>query len=276
MRVLADFVVESDLCIPEQAAPLVIRSDLANAEATLTNIGAGSPEEAAELACRLVFDAPRFDEAQQVANETVVRTINCLAYATNRKFAVRHLLKLVEWDPGLKERQAVIFHHSPMDDRAQPELGAEFARTTERLMAMQSDPRQANAMRWYRLGIQSLNIEEQFSYFWFALEIAAQTLKRPEKVNSKCPQCHQKLYCETCQKHPTHRPFPADAIRQVVERVHPHNCAEVFETLQKMRHTLMHGERLEAVADELPCTEEQAVNKLAYGKRLLKAVWRGG
>jgi hypothetical protein len=265
MRVLADFVLESDLCLPDGAPPLVVQSLAAGFEATLTNIAGQQSVHGAELACRLVFEVPQFMDAQRVADDTIVILINALACTTNRRFAVQQLLKLVQWDPGQIERQAAIFHRSPLDHRAEPSLVPEFARTAERLIAMHSEtPQQVTAMRWYRLGIQSEEPEEQFTYFWFALELAAQMLKQPAKVPSKCPHCQEPLYCQKCRKHPVHRPFPAQAISQLIERVHPENANEIFDTLGKIRHTLVHGDRLRSIESELPCTTEEAINTLAF------------
>lgn len=261
MLVLADFVLESDLCLPEHQPRLVIRREVAGFEAVLSNIKTDAPT-GAELACRLVVEAPEFEAARSIANEAVARLVNCLAYATNRKFMARELLRLIQWDTGLALRKAVIFHTGPADDRCQPALDTQFVGTAERLLAMQKDPHQATAMRWYRLGIQSISLEEQFAYFWFALEIAAQVLKRPERINSKCPRCREKLYCEKCGDYPTHRPYPMEAIRQLVERVHPDGGQEAFEVLQKIRHTVMHGDRIDSIAGDLPCTSEQAINTL--------------
>jgi hypothetical protein len=46
--------------------------------------------------------------------------------------------------------------------------------------------------------------------------------------------------------------------------VHPENSGEVFKTLQKIRHTLAHSGQISSVIDDLPCSEEEALNKLAF------------
>jgi hypothetical protein len=46
--------------------------------------------------------------------------------------------------------------------------------------------------------------------------------------------------------------------------VHPENANEVFKTLQKIRHTLAHGGQISSVIDDLPCSQEEALNKLAF------------
>lgn len=145
-----------------------------------------------------------------------------------------------------------------------PSLTSEYADSATRLLAMQSTfAAQATAMRWFRLGVSESNHEQQFNYFWFALEIVAQALKTTEKRNSQCPRCHGRLYCEACKTHPTHRPYPGEAIRDLVGRVDPAHGSDVFETLQKVRHTLLHGNRIESIVAELPCNPQQAVDTLA-------------
>jgi hypothetical protein len=241
---------------------MVISSEAHHFRATITNIG---PETQVEgtLACRIVFEAPNFDDSEDLADQKVVKLINALAYTTNRKFAVAQLHKIIEWTPSIGQRRALLFQRVPLDHRAEPAFAPEFAQTAEHLLNRQSDDQQHSAMRWYRLGIQSDSPEEQFSYFWFALEIVAQVLKSTDRAPSKCPICQGPLYCGQCETRPTHRPYPGEAIRQVVARFQAENPDEVFKTLQKIRHTLMHGDRLSSIEHELPCSTDQAVTKLA-------------
>jgi uncharacterized NAD(P)/FAD-binding protein YdhS len=82
-------------------------------------------------------------------------------------------------------------------------------------------------------------------------------------VSSKCPHCQEPLFCATCNTHPLHRPYPGEAIQHLVQRVHPSNADSIFETLQHIRHTLMHGGRIETIRSQLPCTDQEAVGKLA-------------
>ncbi|MGO7785661.1 methylamine utilization protein MauJ, partial [Rhizobium ruizarguesonis] len=56
------------------------------------------------------------------------------------------------------------------------------------------------ALRWYRLGIHAYSPDDQFTYFWFALEIVAEFQKPTSKVHDKFPHCQSALYCEKCEK----------------------------------------------------------------------------
>ena len=199
-----------------------------------------------------------------MARDKLSEILNFLAFTTSRKFTVKKLKRLIEWTPGLLERQAIIFHNSPEWDSPEPVLDANFLDTAERLLAMKSAGEQSAAMRWYRLGLHAEDPEQQFTYFWFALEIAAEALKGTEKIHSKCPRCRGDLFCKSCNNYPLHRRYRGEAIQQAVEAVQPTEAEEIFQALQSIRHTLMHGGRISSIRDQLPCDEQQAVNKLAF------------
>ncbi len=261
MRCLADFVLDSDLCLPPDVSPLTLRS---NGFSLVLSNASGGAIPGAVLSAQLIFGADSFENIRTIAQDKFARALNVLAYTTNRKFKNIALKRVIDWTPGIVERRAMIYNEVPMWDQAEPRLDGTFVDTASRLLAMHAGEEQHAAMRWYRRGIEAEVLEDQFSYFWFALEIAAQALKGPEKVPSRCPKCLEPLFCTKCDEHPMHRRYPGEVIQQIVEQVHPKNAKEIFEALQLIRHTLMHGGRIASVVDKLPCNEEQAVNKLAF------------
>jgi hypothetical protein len=143
-----------------------------------------------------------------------------------------------------------------------------------KIYAAQQNDRAQSALRWFRLGIGGDGIEEQFTYLWFALETAAEGLKQPGKVRSKCPVCQGELFCESCGEHPEHRRFAADAIRDVILGAHEdeQRGKQVFKVLTKIRHTLMHGRRMESLEASLPYDTHRATNELAQIAR--DAIWK--
>jgi hypothetical protein len=264
MRCFADFVLDSDVCLKQGANPLVLRCPADSFTLTLANAEHDSSLLKSVLSAHLVFEAPSFENVRELAFEKIAEAMNSLTFVTNRKFSVVLLKRIIDWTPGIVDRKAIIFVEVPEWDVAEPQLDQNFIDTARRLLAMSSGSEQHEAMRWYRRAIQATVLEEQFSYFWFALEITAERLKGSEKVPSKCPHCQSALYCEACDKHPVHARYAGDAIKQLIERVHPEDSDEVFKTLQKIRHTLAHGGLISHVIDDLPCSGEQALNKLAF------------
>jgi hypothetical protein len=230
MRCLADFILDSDLCLVDGSALLTLNSPDGAFSLTVSNADADHALSNDVLSAQLIFESDSFDQnIRSVAVDILEQALNCLTYATNRNFSLQRLKRVIDWTPGIIERSAIIYHETPEWDSAEPALDGQFLDTTERLLAMQSGADQRAAMRWYRLGIQAAVLEEQFGYFWFSLEIAAEALKGKDRVASKCPRCQEKLFCETCKDYPMHRRYGGEAIQQLIERVHPKNAEEVFK-----------------------------------------------
>jgi len=264
MRCLADFTLDSDLCLKDGTEPLKLTDPNNDFTLILSNAESNPEDIDSVLSVQLIFEVSSFENIREFASDKLAKALNALTYATNSKFSQVLLKRVIDWTPGINERNAIIYVETPELDRAEPALDSDYIDAARRLLFMQSGEKQQEALRWYRLGIQANNLEEQFSYFWFALEIAAEYSKSTEKVPSKCPKCSQPLFCEGCGEHPLHRRYAGEAIQQIIARVHQINADEVFKSLQTIRHTLMHGGRINSVLDKLPCTGEQAVNKLAF------------
>jgi hypothetical protein len=266
MLVLADFLLDSDLCLKDGEAPITIRAP--NNEFSITITNATAADRASDdvvLSAQLTFNSDVFDQSlRSVAQDKLGAALNFLVFATNRKLAITRLKKIIDWTPGLSDRKAFIYAEKPEWEIATPGLAHAYADTVEWMLAMDPMVEQQTAMRWYRRGVEATTIEDQFSYFWFALEIAAEALKSVERVPSKCPKCNSPLYCEQCGTHPKHRRYPGEAIRQIVERFYPKNADEMFKPLELIRHTLMHGGRIASLAGKLPGDAQSAVNIMAY------------
>jgi hypothetical protein len=259
MIVLADFLLDSDLCLKDGAAPITIRAP--NSEFSMSISNATAADRASDgvvLSAQITFNSDVFEKnLRPVAQEKLGAALNFLVFATDRKFAQTRLKRIIDWTPGLTDRRAFIYAETPEWNNATPGLA-------HGLLAADPMVEQQVAMRWYRRGIEAASVEDQFSYFWFALEIAAEALKGSERVPSKCPKCNGPLYCEQCGTHPTHRRYRGEAVRQIVERFYPTNADEIFQPLELIRHTLMHGGRIASLAGKLPGDAQQAVNIMAF------------
>lgn len=152
----------------------------------------------------------------------------------------------------------------------QPFLRDDTAGAIERLLEFDIPPAIRRAMRWYRLGINATVPDDQFTNFWFALEIVAEFNKSPEKVPDKCPHCQSPLYCDSCKTHPVHRPYPKQAIRALLKAVDKECDDAIIERLDKTRNSLMHGSTLREIEDSLPEPHEEIVDVL--GRLLWRAL----
>jgi hypothetical protein len=264
MRLMADYLLDSDFCLPDSDPPMVIRGPHGSYTLTISNREADPQSLTGVLSARIVFEAENLQGARPVADEYMGQCLDALSYATGHAFTYNSLKQIMDWSPGLSMREMIRYAETPMRDVAEPALSSEFGPTIEHFLVTQAGERQQTALRWFRLGLEAEKLDDQFTYFWFALEIAAEALKDREKIPSSCPHCRTPLYCETCEKHPMHKKYPGQAIQALVERYVEDDGAEIFRCLQKIRHTLMHGNRIASVIDRLPCTDAEAVNTLSH------------
>ena len=146
----------------------------------------------------------------------------------------------------------------------QPFLREDTARAIERLLEFDMPPAIRRAMRWYRLGINETVPDDQFMNFWFALEIVAGFQKPTDKVPDRCPQCQSPLFCESCETHPVHKPYPKQAIRALLKAVDNECDDATIERLDRTRNSLMHGSTLKEIEDSLTQPHEQIVDILGH------------
>ncbi len=217
------------------------------------------------LSVHLYFDAPVLAEARETADRHLADCMNLLAFTTGSRFQRHRIRQIVEaGTPAAAMRSVLMWSDSIEYDDPQPFLDENTVRSMERLLQFDTPPAVRRALRWYRLGINSQVPDDQFLNFWFALEIVAEFQKSTEKVPDACPKCRSPLYCETCQTHPTHRPYAKQAIRALLKAV-DNNCDDAtIDRLDKTRNSLMHGATLKEIEDSLPQPHEEIVDVLGH------------
>lgn len=222
------------------------------------------------LSLHLYFEAPALAQAREIADGHWADCMNMLAFTTVSRFQRHRIRQIVEATAGTAMRSVLMWSESIEYEDPQPFLDANIVHSVERLSEFDIPPAIRRALRWYRLGINSNLPDDQFTYFWFALEIVAEIQKSTEKVADACPKCRSPLYCEPCQTHPTHKPYAKQAIRALLKAV-DRNCDDAaIDRLDKTRNSLMHGSTLNEIEDALPQPHEEIVDVL--GRLLWKAL----
>lgn len=264
MRAAAEILVDSSLRVVSDDDTLQMRNALMSFEVKIRNNPDAGPFAQSSLRVEMFFETESLQAARSDALDNMAIVLNALCLTTGARFQNVTVVRVFDWTPEIDERDGRYFGSSRVAI-ASPELDRDFALTAERMMAMHhSDVSQA-VMRWYRFGQRADNIEDQFMYFWFAVEIASGALKEAGKIAHLCPKCNSELYCKSCDEIPMRRRFETEAIKDLIFNVAPPDIDknEIYKTLTKIRNTLQHGRRLHSIADKLPCTDEQAVHALA-------------
>lgn len=263
MKCLADYDVEVDICLEH---PETFSSTLgaeSQFEFHITNKIQVDDKEGNLVSIKIVFEVDDIENAADLSRAILADVINSLAFVTNGKFSPYRLTKVIDWTPGLTSRTLLFFTEPAADAPAIAAISDEILTFTQELIQLDLKNPTKSAMRWFRLGVAAEVLEEQFQYFWFALEILAQVDKPSDKVNDLCVKCKGALFCSTCNDHPKHKPFNSQLIEKLVSEISGDAEGKVYKAFSNIRNTLMHGNQLHEIESELPCEAYMVVDKIA-------------
>lgn len=272
MEFVADYEIKSECSIENDEQVLRVKHPKGLYRARVQNIPRAVYTDPFLLSLHLYFDAPSLDEAADIADELLGDCLNMLAFTTGGSFRFHRIRQVVDATPqeGSEFRSLLMWSEAIEYEDPQPVLNSEMACSMERLLEFEIPPAIRRAMRWYRLGINAERPDDQFMNFWFALEIVAEFQKSPEKVLSACPRCRSPLYCESCDEHPIHRPYPKQAIATLLKAADKDCDDTLVDRLDKTRNSLMHGSTLKEIEQSLPEPHEQIVDVM--GRLLWRAL----
>lgn len=274
MRCVANFEVASEVSVVTDELVLTVNDPRGAFSARIKNIPRLQFTSPFLLCLHIYFESPNLRDAKDLAHELLATCLNMLAFATGSGFRKHRIRQIVDAEVPSKSamRDVLMWGETIEYDDPQPFLTDEIMRSIERLLEFDIPPAIRRALRWYRLGIDASSPDDQFTYFWFALEIVAEFQKPIAKVHDRCPHCRSALYCEKCDKHPEHRPYAKQAIRELMLAADMECDDATVELLDDTRNSLMHGSTLREIEETLPDPHESVVDIL--GKILWKALLR--
>ena len=170
----------------------------------------------------------------------------------------------MDWSPWLREREYVQFSNPPGFDSPYAVLDDEAFGSAIRLLNSDLSSTLRRAIRWHANGVTSEYTDDQFYYFWLAVELVAIETKIPAPVHDACPKCRGPLFCNSCGMAPTHKPYPKQAIRAVFQKHVSDHPDKFFKDADAFRNAMMHGEDLTAVEQSRGVTLERIVNTLGH------------
>lgn len=273
MRCVANFEVTSELSVVTDEQVLNICDPRHAFKARIRNMPRSEFTTPFLLSFHIYFDAESFAQAVDTADDHLTTCLNMLAFTTGSKFRKHRIRQIVDAEPSQHGMRDVRMWGDRIEyDDPQPFLDEEHAKSIERLLEFDIPPSIRRALRWYRLGIGASAPDDQFTYFWFALEIVAEFKKPTTKVNDKCPHCQSALYCEKCETHPKHKPYAKQAIRALLMEADEDCDDSTIALLDGTRNSLMHGATLKEIESSLPDPHESVIDTL--GRLLWKALIR--
>jgi methylamine utilization protein MauJ len=272
MHCVANYEIRSAVSVVADDLVLTINDPGGAFKARIKNIPRSEFTRPFLLSLHIYFEAPDLEEAKEVAEKLMANCLNMLAFTTGSGFRKHRIRQIVDAETSTKKgmRDVLMWGEKVEYDDPQPFLREEISSSIERLLEHDVPPAIMRALRWYRLGIDAASPDDQFTYFWFALEIVAEFQKPTEKVHDKCPHCQSQLFCEQCEKHPVHRPYAKQAIQALMKAADQECDDATVGLLNKTRNSLMHGVTLREIESKLPDPHEHVVDIL--GRILWKAL----
>jgi hypothetical protein len=272
VKAVANFEVRSECSVHADDLTLIAIHPKGLYHTRIRNIPRADFSTPFLLSVHIYFETERLDfSAEELATSYLAEILNILTFATGAAFRKHRIRQIVDATPSKSAMRNVLMWGDAAEHAdPQPFLDARIAKSLERLLGADTPPAVTRAMRWYRLGVGAIAPDDQYIYFWFAVEILAEFSKPTEKVPDKCPRCQSALYCETCKQHPTHKPYAKQAIRLLLKTAEPGLVDETIDRLDLVRNRLMHGATLKEIEADLPEPKEQVVDTL--GRLLWKSL----
>ncbi|WP_126452461.1 methylamine utilization protein MauJ [Sulfuriflexus mobilis] len=262
MKYLAEYELHSHACLEDATHNVLLKHPEGIYEVELREKSVNPGDEYSLLTAYITFQADSIDEAKELSEKHIKEYVDILTFGTNINIKVGYLLKLADWTEGIEDRQCYIFNKFPGDDRPYPLISNELIDSLEFLLKANISPLLRRALKWFSNGVSAQYSDDQFQYFWFVLELLSQIYKKSEKVNDACPKCGQALFCESCNEHPKHKPYPKQAIKHLLSIMISDYTDDIFDTLNKIRNALMHGDDIKQIEESLELEFSKYVDKI--------------
>ena len=171
MQVVAIIEVKAECSVVSDDLQLEIRHPQGLYRALIKNLPREDFSTPFVLSLHLYFDAPKLGEAEELAKERLAECLNMLAFTVGSSLSLRRIRQIVDCSPASGMHDVLFWGDEIDHEDPQPLLDKHYTETIELLSKFQVSPAIKRAMRWYRLGINATVPDDQFQYFWFALEI---------------------------------------------------------------------------------------------------------
>lgn len=261
-RFLCDFEIESHGCLAESEK--VIKSTLptSDVEIHFKNHSVDPGVDRPLLSVQVILSSESLEAARAESKSFLKGYLDYLCFVANLPLRIHKQIRVVDWTPGLKERECHQFERFPGSQLPYPVLQDDIFESVKSLLQVNVSPVLLRAMKWFSAGVNGEYSDVQFQFFWLAIELVAQLNKNIEPVNDKCPKCQKPLYCHDCDDYPKHRPYQKQAIKQLFDRTFTKGSEELFDISNIIRNAIAHGDDLTAIEIERNFLVSDIVNHL--------------
>nr|WP_315489903.1 methylamine utilization protein MauJ [uncultured Rhodoferax sp.] len=256
-RFLLDLELLSIGTLVEGESTLHAASKNGDVDVSVSVIRLNADEGTADLSMQVILDADSLKDASTRGLGIAQDLIRAWSFATSISVQFSALKRVADWTPGLEEREVAYFSKHSADGGPHAFLHSDTLESALRITGATLSSTLRRALRWFANGVSSEFTDDQFYYFWLAIELVAAETKEPAPVPDACPKCRGALFCPTCHITPHHKPYPKQAIQALFRRHVTNEPDRFFSMADKFRNALMHG-------DDLAALEQTQGTKLAF------------
>lgn len=248
--------------LPNDTAPLVLQAQ-EGYSVQLKNAEFDSDGNATSMQAVVIGDARSPQEAHHELRGILAQQLDLLAFVTQSRFKICEILWQIDWEAGKKtlelRRFFTVDHRYPPN----PELVQEYCDSVSLLHKNQIPPYLKTALKYFRLGINDTQLEDQFLRIWLALEVVAENTKDGKRIAEKCHSCQSELICATCNFAATRGQGSRSAIETLIAGITGEMAAAVSKRQFKARNSLMHGGSSVSVEEVCKIPMSKIVDELA-------------
>jgi len=266
MKCISEYDLTSEVGLIKDAKTLRFSHPKNNFVASIRRSDAPCQEDRRALRIWIEFDCDSLLVAKDVSDKYLASIMSALSYLTSGSVVMMKINRIIDWTPELYEREALYYHHSQANDAPFDILDSEIVNSLGSIFPHCEDDNLRQSMRWFRLALNQEINDDILYCFWRSIEILVPLFKDITKVNDLCPVCRSPLYCEKCESHTMHRPYPKQTMKEMVTR-EAQDDGSIFEKLNGIRNALAHGESLSTItsSDEESLDVTTLTGRLAFG-----------
>ena len=247
----ADFDVRGSLVLPAGAEPLALHCDDPACEILIRNAEPDASGHVPHLNVQVVATSESIDAVPSEFRGILAHQLDLLTFVTHSTFLIDQCRRVVEWEPYQKKRAFKAMQEFDPLYPPDPILGSENIETAQAISQARPAGYVQRALHYFRYGVLSHQLEDQFQQFWLSIEVIAEGRKEGTRVPIPCPICDGPLRCEHCNDTPLRRPMARQAIRDLIEMIVKDDPKGAYRTLVSVRDGLAHGRSRESIETEV-------------------------
>ncbi len=234
---LADYRVESSLKLDPKEKKLIYIHPKKTFEIHISDEPDGNRKNEA-LSVQIIVSAPDIQSAEEITQAHLEKFLHMLSFVTSMGYKISRRICLIDWTPGISQRE--LFQYSDkLEQPIERLLASDLLETTNLLHTWEASEVLEMGLRWYAAGVRSKIMEDQFQFFWFVIELIADSTSDVKKVTDKCQKCRGDLHCKSCNELSTHKPFSKQLIEHLLSRTGL--SEDKIKDLFLVRNKLLHG-----------------------------------